>query len=102
MLSRKINLNYKDKGNCTSSCSTFLPEMDGRTIIIPGGRFMESYYWDSYWIIKGLIVCEMLDTAELLVGTFIDVIEKYGFIPNGFRLYYLNRSQPPFFSLMVK
>lgn len=63
---------------------------------------MESYYWDSYWIIKGLIVCDLLSTAENLIDNFLKVIEKYGFIPNGFRQYYLNRSQPPFLSLMVK
>lgn len=26
-----------------------------RNFIIPGGRFREYYYWDAYWIIKGLI-----------------------------------------------
>lgn len=30
------------------------------------------------------------------------MIKSYGFIPNGFRIYYLNRSQPPFFGLMVR
>lgn len=23
--------------------------------IVPGGRFREYYYWDAYWIIKGLL-----------------------------------------------
>jgi alpha,alpha-trehalase len=76
--------------------------MDNQTIIIPGGRFKEAYYWDTYWIVKGLIACDLLDSAQRIVDNFILVIKKYGFIPNGFRLYYLNRSQPPFFSLMVK
>lgn len=76
--------------------------MDGRLIIVPGGRFQECYYWDTYWIIKGLLACEMLDTAFSLIENFILVIQKYGFIPNGFRQYYLNRSQPPFFALMVQ
>lgn len=76
--------------------------MNGRTIVVPGGRFMESYYWDTYWIIKGLIASDLLQTAQTLIENFVLAIEKYGFIPNGFRQYYLNRSQPPFFSLMVK
>jgi neutral trehalase len=29
------------------------------------------------------------------------LIDEYGFIPNGSRVYYLNRSQPPYFSSMV-
>jgi alpha,alpha-trehalase len=62
-----------------------LPNINGRTIIVPGGRFQESYYWDTYWIIKGLIVCDLLDTAQALVENFVLVIAKYGFIPNGFR-----------------
>jgi len=37
--------------------------LDGRTIIIPGGRFKEAYYWDTYWIVKGLIASNMLETA---------------------------------------
>lgn len=68
---------------------------------MPGGRFQESYYWDTYWIVIGLITCDLLDTAEGLIENFIMSIEKYGFIPNGCREYYLNRSQPPFFALMV-
>ena len=28
-------------------------------VIVPGGRFREFYYWDSYWIIKGLLLSEM-------------------------------------------
>src|SRR5690606_19794904 len=30
------------------------------------------------------------------------LIDQYGFIPNGNRNYYLTRSQPPFFSLIVR
>lgn len=44
----------------------------------------------------------MLSTAEDILSSFLLVINKYGFIPNGFRQYYLNRSQPPFYFLMVK
>lgn len=44
----------------------------------------------------------MLDTAEKVVRNFLIILSKYGLIPNGFRKYYLNRSQPPFLTLMVK
>lgn len=72
------------------------------TMLVPGGRFRVSFYWDSYWIILGLIASDMLDTAEMLLDNFATSIQTYGFIPNGFRVYFLNRSQPPYFFLMVK
>ncbi len=71
-------------------------------MLVPGGRFRESYYWDTYWIILGLIASDMLSTAEMLLDNFAAIINRYGFIPNGFRVYYLNRSQPPYFFMMVK
>lgn len=69
--------------------------------IIPGGRFREFYYWDSYWIIQGLLISEMHDSAKGMIENFISMVEKYGFIPNGGRVYYLNRSQPPLLTLMA-
>lgn len=71
-------------------------------MLMPGGRFRESYYWDSYWIVLGLIATDMLDTAQNIIDNFAMIIAKYGFIPNGLRQYFLSRSQPPFFFMMVK
>ncbi|KAL4432233.1 hypothetical protein ABPG77_005995 [Micractinium sp. CCAP 211/92] len=70
--------------------------------VVPGARFREVYYWDSYWILEGLIASNLTDLAQDIIGNFIYLIETYGFIPNGIRTYYLNRSQPPLFSEMVK
>ncbi len=70
-------------------------------IVIPGGRFRESYYWDSYWIVLGLLACDMKDTARGLVQNLLDDVANFGFVPNGGRIYYLNRSQPPLLSEMV-
>lgn len=69
--------------------------------VVPGGRFIEIYYWDSYWTIEGLLVCGMLQTVRQSIENFVEFIKKFGFIPNGSRVYYLNRSQPPYFSQMV-
>ncbi|XP_072382776.1 trehalase-like [Diabrotica undecimpunctata] len=69
--------------------------------IIPGGRFKEIYYWDSYWIVKGLLICGMNETARGVLENLISLVRRYGFVPNGSRVYYLNRSQPPLLSLMV-
>ncbi|MBO3698269.1 alpha,alpha-trehalase TreF [Roseivirga sp. E12] len=69
--------------------------------IVPGGRFNEIYYWDSYFTMLGLAVSERTDMIEDMVKNFAWMIQEIGFIPNGNRSYYLGRSQPPFFSLMV-
>ncbi|XP_050309370.1 trehalase-like [Anthonomus grandis grandis] len=70
--------------------------------IIPGGRFKEFYYWDSYWILKGLLLTDMKETAKGVIDNFLFMVSTYGFIPNGGRVYYLNRSQPPVLTLMMK
>jgi alpha,alpha-trehalase len=43
-----------------------------------------------------------VDIIENMVNNFAYLIHEIGFIPNGNRTYYLSRSQPPFFSLMVR
>ena len=70
--------------------------------IVPGGRFRESYYWDSLWIVKGLLVSEMLPTAQGMVENLVTQVERHGFVPNGNRIYYEDRSQPPMLSEMVR
>ncbi len=69
--------------------------------IVPGGRFREVYYWDSYFTMLGLKVSGKTDTMRNMVDNFAWQIDQIGFIPNGNRTYYLGRSQPPFFALMV-
>lgn len=83
-------------GTCEGS---FIPL--NHTFVIPGGRFREQYYWDSYWIIQGLFQSELYETVNTTLQNFMDEIEDFGFIPNGGRIYYLNRSQPPLFIHMV-
>lgn len=63
--------------------------------IAPGGRFREFYYWDTYWIIKGLLVSEMTTTAKNMIRNLGEMVRRYGFVPNGGRVYYLKRTQPP-------
>ena len=70
--------------------------------IVPGGRFREIYYWDSYFTMLGLQVSDRTDLIHHMVSNFAYLIDTVGYIPNGNRTYYLGRSQPPFFSLMVK
>lgn len=70
--------------------------------IVPGGRFREIYYWDSYFTMLGLQVSGRVDMIENMVNNFTFLIDKIGHIPNGNRLYYSGRSQPPFYALMVQ
>jgi alpha,alpha-trehalase len=69
--------------------------------IVPGGRFREIYYWDSYFTMQGLAVSNRFDLVKDMVDNFSYLIMHYGHIPNGNRNYYLGRSQPPYFALMV-
>ncbi|MDG2521980.1 alpha,alpha-trehalase TreF [Caulobacter segnis] len=69
--------------------------------VVPGGRFREMYYWDSYFTMLGLAEDDRQDLIEAMVDDFGSLIDRYGRIPNGTRSYYLSRSQPPFFYLMV-
>lgn len=69
--------------------------------IVPGGRFRELYYWDSFFTIKGLLVSKMYETTRGMILNMKSLIDRFGFIPNGNRLYYLNRSQPPLLTWCV-
>lgn len=70
--------------------------------IVPGGRFREIYYWDSYFTMLGLEADGKTEVIQNMVDNFAWLIRQYGYVPNGNRTYYLGRSQPPFFSLMVE
>ncbi|KAI9468234.1 MAG: trehalase [Benjaminiella poitrasii] len=84
-------------GDCITST---LPV--SRPFVVPGGRFREFYYWDSFFVIQGLLLSNQDELAKNMIENFFDFVKKYGFIPNGARIYYLNRSQPPFLTHMVQ
>ncbi|XP_058145162.1 trehalase [Dasypus novemcinctus] len=69
--------------------------------IVPGGRFVEFYYWDSYWVLEGLLLSEMRETVKGMLQNFLELVKTYGHVPNGGRVYYLQRSQPPLLALMM-
>ncbi|MBL0916491.1 MAG: trehalase, partial [Sphingopyxis sp.] len=70
--------------------------------VVPGGRFREIYYWDSFFTMLGLVRDGELELANGIVDALTDLIEAHGHIPNGSRTYYLGRSQPPLFHMMVE
>ena len=70
--------------------------------MVPGGRFREVYYWDSYFTMLGLAESDHWDKVADMVANFGYELDSWGHIPNGNRTYYLSRSQPPFFAFMVE
>ena len=101
-----LNAFWGQLGRATSREAAETPER--RTLIalphpfiVPGGRFVETYYWDNYWILKGLLVCGMRETAAGMIRNMLHQLDAFGFVPNGGRIYYLDRSQPPTLSESV-
>lgn len=72
------------------------------TYIVPGGRFKEQFYWDSYFIMLGLASSGKWKRIEGMMKNFAHEIRIHGYIPTANRSYLLSRSQPPFFSHMVQ
>ncbi|MCQ2455474.1 MAG: alpha,alpha-trehalase [Clostridia bacterium] len=64
-------------------------------------HFQEMYYWDTYFLNRGLIIDGNAEQAKNNAENMFFLIEKYGFMPNGNRFFYLHNSQPPFLSMMV-
>ncbi len=87
----------KDRANSYSSLIP-LPY----SYVVPGGRFREIYYWDSYFTMLGLKVSGQTEIIHDMIRNFAWLIDNFGHIPNGNRSYFLSRSQPPFFSLMIE
>ena len=69
--------------------------------VVPGGRFREVYYWDSYFTMLGLLASGRADLVKSMLDNFAYLVRVVGHVPNGNRTYYLSRSQPPYFAAMV-
>ncbi|OFC71973.1 alpha,alpha-trehalase TreF [Alteromonas confluentis] len=69
--------------------------------LVPGGRFREIYYWDSFFTSLGLMRSGYEAQVQSMVDNFISLQQSVGLIPNGSRTYYSSRSQPPVLALMI-
>lgn len=83
----------------TCANSTLIPL--NRPYIVPGGRFQEIYYWDSYFTALGLISSGRESLVHDMLDNLVALQASVGVIPNGNRSYYHSRSQPPVLSLFV-
>jgi len=84
----------------TSSYSTLIQVPN--PYIVPGGRFREMFYWDSYFTLVGLMQSDQDALALQMIDNFAYLVDQHGYIPNGNRTYFLSRSQPPFFAAMLQ
>jgi len=91
---------FRESHSNTDMNSSLLPLP--YSYVVPGGRFREIYYWDSYFTSLGLAADGYSDMILSMVENFNYLIQESGHIPNGNRVYYLSRSQPPFFAAMVR
>ena len=66
------------------------------------GSFQELYYWDTYFINVGLLASGRTEQAANNIENMFWLIDRFGWMPNGNRTFYLNRSQPPLLSQMVR
>lgn len=69
--------------------------------VVPGGRFREVYYWDSYFTMHGLLRSGRSELVRSMLDNFAHLVRTVGHVPNGNRTYYLSRSQPPYLAAMV-
>lgn len=72
-----------------------------QSVILPSTRFHTYRYWETYWVILGLLLCQMEQTARDMLENFVDLIDKHGLVPLSGRIYMLGRSQSPLFIPMV-
>lgn len=68
---------------------------------IAGFDYDELYYWDSYFMVQGMLDH---DHKELVMGILEDLLslfERFKIIPNASRTYLMGRSQPPFLTTFI-
>jgi alpha,alpha-trehalase len=76
--------------------------IEGVPFVVPGGRFNEMYGWDSYFESIGLIIDGKVALAKAMADNFQYEVEHYGKILNANRSYYLTRTQPPFYTSLIR
>jgi alpha,alpha-trehalase len=61
----------------------------------------DQFYWDSYFIMGGLIKSGKVSLAKGMVNNFLFLYNRFGIIPMRNRYYNLGTSQIPFLSSMI-
>lgn len=89
----------------------YLPEDKGVRLGLPNpflalssneGIFgKDQFYWDSYFIILGLIESGKINLAKGMTENLVYLYKRFGIMPSRNRYQNLGTSQPPFFTSMV-
>ena len=65
------------------------------------GMYSDFYYWDLYFINKGLLLTKMPEQAENNIKDMVYFVNTLGYVPNSNSGYMRNRTQPPVLTLCV-
>jgi alpha,alpha-trehalase len=63
--------------------------------------FNELYYWDSFFMVQGLLDDEHKDLCVGILENLFDLFKRFKVIPNASRTYLMGRSQPPFLTTFI-
>lgn len=63
--------------------------------------FSNFYYWDLYFINKGLLLSKMPEQVENNIKDMVYFVNTLGYVPNSSFSYMRNRTQPPVLTLCV-
>lgn len=63
--------------------------------------FNEMYYWDSYFMVQGMLDTEHQELVEGILENLIYMQQRFKIIPNASRTYLMGRSQPPFLTSFI-
>jgi len=68
---------------------------------IAGFDYDELYYWDSYFMVQGILDEEHKDLVSGILEDLLALFERFKIIPNASRTYLMGRSQPPFLTTFI-
>ena len=63
--------------------------------------FDELYYWDSYFMVQGMLDQEHKDLVVGILENLLDLQKRFKIIPNASRTYLTGRSQPPLLTSFI-
>jgi alpha,alpha-trehalase len=66
-----------------------------------GFDYNELYYWDSYFMIQGMLDDEHQELVTGILENLTHMFKRYKVIPNASRTYLTGRSQPPFLTTFI-
>lgn len=63
--------------------------------------FNELYYWDSYFMVQGMMDEEHKELVIGILDNLITLFNRFGIVPNASRVYLTGRSQPPLLTTFI-